>query len=159
MLAEDMGLEPTGRCRLTWFPIKLLSHSVNPPHRLFIFAIIIYHKLCRFARTFIYFAAGYWQTRWRRGAHAAAAWPSCWKMSHADMAVWEGPSPAGTDSRTCWSTSRTRWSKTSRTCWSKRRFLSWMNGDRIKLWSEWKCGMAKKWPFTWNRKTVPEYAG
>ena len=31
-MAEDMGLEPTGLLRLTWFPIRLLSHSVNPPH-------------------------------------------------------------------------------------------------------------------------------
>ena len=31
ILAEDMGLEPTGLLRLTWFPIRLLSHSVNPP--------------------------------------------------------------------------------------------------------------------------------
>ena len=31
ILAEDMGLEPTGLLHLTRFPGELLSHSVNPP--------------------------------------------------------------------------------------------------------------------------------
>ena len=33
ILAEDMGLEPTGLLHLTAFPMQLLSHSVNPPNR------------------------------------------------------------------------------------------------------------------------------
>ena len=36
LLAEDMGLEPTGLLRLTPFPGELLSHSVNPPCRTFV---------------------------------------------------------------------------------------------------------------------------
>ena len=32
-LAEDMGLEPTRLLHPTRFPGELLSHSVNPPHR------------------------------------------------------------------------------------------------------------------------------
>ena len=42
-----MGLEPTGLLRLTAFPMRLLSHSVNPPG-----TIIIYHKFDFFARLF-----------------------------------------------------------------------------------------------------------
>lgn len=46
VLAEGMGLEPTGLSHLTPFPGELLSHSVNPPD--YVFAaysqqIIIYH--------------------------------------------------------------------------------------------------------------------
>lgn len=42
-----MGLEPTGLLRLTAFPMRLLSHSVNPPG-----TTIIYHKFDFFARPF-----------------------------------------------------------------------------------------------------------
>ena len=38
-LAEDMGLEPTRLLHPTRFPGELLSHSVNPPHRFYIFAM------------------------------------------------------------------------------------------------------------------------
>lgn len=48
-LAEDMGLEPTGLLHLTAFPMRLLSHSVNPPS-----TIIIYHKLRKIASSFCY---------------------------------------------------------------------------------------------------------
>lgn len=56
ILAEDMGLEPTGLLHLTPFPGELLSHSVNPPYRylfsIFTFAeqMIIYHKNRHFSR-------------------------------------------------------------------------------------------------------------
>ena len=39
ILAEDTGLEPAGLLHLTRFPGELLSHSVNPPHRFYIFAM------------------------------------------------------------------------------------------------------------------------
>ena len=39
ILAEDTGLEPAGLLHLTRFPGELLSHSVNPPHRFYIFAV------------------------------------------------------------------------------------------------------------------------